>query len=190
MLYKTSFHPTTVWLHQVWGRNEIQCLIYVLRCTKYHWGTRAETQRGRHPSSPHWDKPNLYLLGVLPPVRGENTIEDPSHKWVIKLTQQTPDPGSKVLAGQGTQLCQSSQVPLNLEHTIAIESVCTKLSQQDVEGLRANINRVLRGSHPPRSDISKAEAQVIRELKGDKDRLVLTSDKGVAMVVMDRQDYI
>ena len=27
-------------------------------------------------------------------------------------------------------------------------------------------------------------------MKGDKDRLVLTADKGVAMVVMDRQDYI
>ena len=56
-----------------------------------------------------------------------------------------------------------------------------------MEELRANINRVLRGSHP-RSNISKAEAQAIRELKGDKDRLVLTAGKGVAMVVMDRQD--
>ena len=43
---------------------------------------------------------------------------------------------------------------------------------------------------PPRSNRSKAEAHAIRELKGDKDRLVLTADKGVAMVVMDRQDYI
>ena len=29
-----------------------------------------------------------------------------------------------------------------------------------------------------------------KELKGHKDRLVLKVDKGVAMVVMDRQDYI
>ena len=29
-------------------------------------------------------------------------------------------------------------------------------------------------------------AQDIRELKGDKDRLVLTADKGIAMVVMGR----
>ena len=28
------------------------------------------------------------------------------------------------------------------------------------------------------------------ELKGDKDRLVLTADKGIAMVVMGKQDYI
>ena len=30
----------------------------------------------------------------------------------------------------------------------------------------------------------------MRELKGDRDRLVLIADKGVAMVIMDRQDYI
>ena len=38
--------------------------------------------------------------------------------------------------------------------------------------------------------MSKASAKAIRELKGDKDRLVLTADKGIDMVVMDRQDYI
>ena len=59
-----------------------------------------------------------------------------------------------------------------------------------MEELRPDINRVLRGCNPPRSNISKAEAWAIRELKGDKDRLVITADKGVAMVVMDRQDYI
>ena len=68
--------------------------------------------------------------------------------------------------------------------------MCTKLSKQDAKELRANINRVLRGSHPNKSFICKAEARALKELKGDKDRLVLTADKGVAMVVMDRQDYI
>ena len=40
------------------------------------------------------------------------------------------------------------------------------------------------------SNLSKAETWAIRELKGDKDRLVLTAGKGVAMVIMDGQDYI
>ena len=43
---------------------------------------------------------------------------------------------------------------------------------------------------PPKSNISKVEAKAVLELKGDKDRLVLTAAKGVAIVVMDRQDYI
>ena len=41
------------------------------------------------------------------------------------------------------------QAPPNLEYINAIESVYTKLSQQDAEELRANIIRFLRGSHLP-----------------------------------------
>ena len=65
-----------------------------------------------------------------------------------KLIQQTFDQGSKVLAGKGTQLFHSPQALPNLEYITARESICTKLSQQDAEELRAIINRVLRGSNP------------------------------------------
>ena len=80
--------------------------------------------------------------------------------------------------------------PPNLEYITAIEAACAKLSQQDAEELRANINRVLRSSHPPKPNLTKAQTSALRELKRDRDRIVLTADKGVAMVIMDRQDYI
>ena len=32
--------------------------------------------------------------------------------------------------------------------------------------------------------------KALKQLKTDKDHMVLTADKGVAMVVMDRQEYI
>ena len=80
--------------------------------------------------------------------------------------------------------------PPNLEYITAIEAACTKLSQQDAEELRADINRVLRSSHPPKPNLTKAQNTTLRELKRDRDCIVLTADKGVAMVVMDRQDYI
>ena len=54
----------------------------------------------------------------------------------------------------------------------------TKLGQQDAEELRAEI-----------PNLTKAQSQAIRELKRDRDHIVLTADKGVAMVIMDRQDY-
>ena len=73
---------------------------------------------------------------------------------------------------------------------MVIESVCTKLGQQDAEELKAEINRVLRSSHTPKSNLTKAQSQAIRELKRDRDCIVLTSDKGVTMVIMDMQDYI
>ena len=37
---------------------------------------------------------------------------------------------------------------------------------------------------------SNRQNLAIRELKKDRDHIVLTADKGVAMVIMDRQDYI
>ena len=43
---------------------------------------------------------------------------------------------------------------------------------------------------PPKHNLTKAQNSAIRELKRDRDHVVLTADKGVAMVIMDRQDYI
>ena len=73
----------------------------------------------------------------------------------------------------------------------AIETACTKLSQQDAEELRTDINRVLRSSHPPpQPNLTKAQTLALRELKRDRGHIVLTADKGVAMVIMDRLDYV
>ena len=38
--------------------------------------------------------------------------------------------------------------PPNLEYISAIEAACIKLSQQDAEELRVEVNRVLRSSNP------------------------------------------
>ena len=84
----------------------------------------------------------------------------------------------------------SPKQPPNLEYRTAIEAACTKLSQQDAEELRAEVNRVLRSSHPPKPNLTKAQNLALRELKRDRDHIVLMADKGVAMVIMDRQDYI
>ena len=56
--------------------------------------------------------------------------------------------------------------------------------------LGLKVNRVLRSFHPPKPNLTKAQNLALRELKRDRDRIVLTADKGVAMVIMDRQDYI
>ena len=80
--------------------------------------------------------------------------------------------------------------PPNLEYIMAIEAACTKLGLQDAEELRAEINRVLRSSQPPKPNLTKPQTQAIRELKRDWDHIILTADKGIAMVIMDRQDYI
>ena len=84
----------------------------------------------------------------------------------------------------------SSKHHPNIAYITAIEAACTKLSQQYAEELRAEVNQVLTASHPPRPNLTKAQNLAIRKLKKDRDCIVLTADKGVAMEIMDRQDYI
>ena len=79
--------------------------------------------------------------------------------------------------------------PPILEYITAIEAACTKLSQQDAEELRAEVNSP-KIFPPPKPNLTKAQNLALRELKRDRDHIVLTADKGVAMVIMDRQDYI
>ena len=96
----------------------------------------------------------------------------------------------KSVLAKGPNFVVTPKHPPNLEYITAIEAACTKLSQQDVEEIRANINWVLRASHPPKPNLTKTQNLAIRELKKDRDCIVFTADKGIAMAIMDRQDYI
>ena len=68
--------------------------------------------------------------------------------------------------------------PPNLEYIAAIEAACAKLSQQDAEELRADINQVPRSPCPPKPNLTKAQNSAIRELKRDKDLHSINSRQG------------
>ena len=78
----------------------------------------------------------------------------------------------------------SPRQPPNLEYITAIEAACTKLSQQDAQELRADINRVSVIPPTPKPNLTKAQNLAFKELKRDRDCIVLTADKGVAMVII------
>ena len=44
-------------------------------------------------------------------------------------------------------------------------------------------------NHTIKPNIHKEEYQALKQLKKDNNRMVLTADKGVSMVVMDRDEY-
>ena len=72
----------------------------------------------------------------------------------------------------------------------AIKKACQQLKQKKAEELRGDIKYILKNINPPKSNITKEEAKAIRELKNDNTRIILTTDKGVSMVVLDREDYM
>ena len=123
-------------------------------------------------------------------LQGSSPSEEPNPKWVINLSSKPLTPAQRSVLAKGPNFAVTPRHPPNLEYITAIEAACTKLSQQDAEEFRADINWVLRSSHPPKTTQTKAQNSAIRELKRDRDCIVLTADKGVAIVIMDRQDYI
>ena len=56
--------------------------------------------------------------------------------------------------------------------------------------MRVEIKNILKKAQTPRSNISKEEFKAIRELKEDDSRIILAADKGVAMVVLNKEEYI
>ena len=66
--------------------------------------------------------------------------------------------------------------------------MCPKLKKDDAMGLRWDINSLLRKAKVPKSNLTKQKIG-LSQLKKDKDRVNLTADKDVAMVVTDKEDY-
>ena len=72
----------------------------------------------------------------------------------------------------------------------AVEEACMKLSPGEVDELGFDCSHLLRDHHPPsKVTIMPVENRAIKELREDQSRVVLTTEKGVVMVVMDKQDY-
>ena len=73
------------------------------------------------------------------------------------------------------------------------EQAVTKLPTQEADKLRSDVNRILKQlqqQHTKQCNLNPPQCRALTELKKDNTRVVLTADKGVAMVIMDQQDYI
>ena len=80
--------------------------------------------------------------------QGSSSSEEPKPKWVINLSSKPLTPAQRSVLAKGPNFVVTPRYPPNLEYITAIEAACTKLSQQDAEELRTNINWVLRSSPP------------------------------------------
>ena len=70
--------------------------------------------------------------------------------------------------------------------------MCPKLDKGETDELRVEVRKALKKSqNKTRSfNITKDENQALQKLKKDKERVILTADKGMALVVMNKDDYI
>ena len=109
------------------------------------------------------------------------------NKWVVNLSKLPLTQAQESLLSKGPNFSLAHTNPSNVEFISAIELACQRLSEQDAQEVRAEINYLLKRAKTPRSNITKEEKKALKELREDQDRMVLTADKGVAMVVMDKE---
>ena len=111
-------------------------------------------------------------------------------KWVINLSKSLLTQAQASLLAHGPGFTVTPRHPPYGDYIVAIEKAWSSIEPNSAEELRAEIRGALKHTHPPRSNISRYEVQALAELKRDSSKVILTADKGVALVIMDKPEYI
>ena len=119
-----------------------------------------------------------------------DTEEDKTSTCVKNLSNTPLTRTQEHLLAHGPKFAISPKHPPIGEYIVAIEQACSKLNQGEAEELRVEVKKVLKKMQRPPANITKEEYKSINELKKDDSRMILTTDKGVALVVIDKADYI
>ena len=72
------------------------------------------------------------------------------------------------------------------------EQASSKFPAQEVDEFRSEVNRILKQlqqQHNNHCNLNPSQCRALTQLKKDNTRVVLTADKGVAMVIMDQEEY-
>ena len=115
-----------------------------------------------------------------------------NNRWVINLSDTPLTPNQEKLLARGPKFVIKPKRPPIEEYITAIEKTCPKLDKGDADELRVEVKKALKKALNKKKtfNITKDENQALTELKRDKERVILTADKGVALVVMKKEDYI
>ena len=120
----------------------------------------------------------------------DQRFPDKRKKWVVNLSSIPLTKEQESLLLHGPNFAISPKNPPLGEYILNIEKACQSLDTNTAEELRSEVYRVLRKPHHSKPNLEKEEITALKQLKADKNRMVLTTDKGVALVVINRVDYI
>ena len=117
-----------------------------------------------------------------------NNNNNNTAKWVHNLSKTPLTEVQEKALAHGPNFVITTKEPPVSEYISQIERVCQQLEKGKVEELRGEIKQILKKTQPPKPNITREEAKAIEELRRDKERVILTADKGVSMVVLDTED--
>ena len=123
---------------------------------------------------------------------GESTSNnnDNNNIWVRNILSTPLTKAQEKILLRGPNFAIVPKPPPVAEHIASIENSCSQLRQGEAEELRGEIKIILKKIQPPKSNITREERRALAKLRKDKSKIILTADKGVSLVVTDRQEYI
>ena len=124
-----------------------------------------------------------------------STISSIQYKWVINLSKKELTPEEKSLIQKGLKFAvYPATIPVKeyISTTIVTALQEGELNGVDCSGLYHDANRILNTytNKPIHTNITKAENLALENLRKDKVQIIVTADKGVGLVVMDKTEYI
>ena len=126
-----------------------------------------------------------------------NQVQTPSvpsvlyKQWAVNLSSTPPIWSKGTLLAHGPNFAVTPKTLHTRNSYQWLEIACQSLHPTDAEQLRADVSRILKKSRtPPTANLTREEFRAMKELKSDRDHIILTADKGVALIVMDKSDYI
>ena len=128
----------------------------------------------------------------LPPSSTRHTGTDHMDKWVFNLSTTPLTKEQFSLLQKGPNFAITPRYPPIEAYITATEQASSKLPAQEVDEFRSEVNRILKQiqqQHNNHCNLNPSQCRALTQLKKDKTRVVLTADKGVAMVIMDQEEY-
>ena len=117
----------------------------------------------------------------------------PHQQMGYQLVQNPPHPRTIITPTKRTQLCHHPQIPPIETYISAVEQASSKLPTHDAQEFRSDVNKLLKQQQQShcnnQCNLNSPQHRALTQLKQDNSRVVLTADKGVAMVIMDQEDY-
>ena len=139
----------------------------------------------------------FYHLQQQPRYRNTPVPDVIRKKWVINLSSKPLSDGEQSILQKGPKFAvSSSKVPIT-EYITVTKRICDELGEnttgKDCTEIYQKTKEVLqhfKEKKGPTCNITRQEKEAIKTLREDSSRIVLTADKGVALVVMDKNQYV
>ena len=122
----------------------------------------------------------------------DNNSTEVTKKWVRNLSSTPLSDDQERLLAKGPKFSTRPRQPPVSEYVASVEQACSSLNKGEVDEIRVEVKKALKRAKctpRPSLNISNKEFQALKELKEDKSRVILTTDKGVSLVIMDRTEY-